>query len=98
MFVEMPEILRDKYQYFTEAKIDKLKNAGYRNEQFSLLKKRSRIMYPTISFQIPGLVLSGLIIFFHPCLDIRLINPLIFFFDERKFFSRKRTGGSNGEG
>ena len=35
-FVEMPEILRDKYQYFTEAKIDKLKNAGYRNEQFSL--------------------------------------------------------------
>ena len=35
-FVEMPEILRDKYQYFTEAKIDKLRNAGYRNEQFSL--------------------------------------------------------------
>ena len=35
-FVEMPEILRDKYQYFTEAKIDKLRNAGYRNEQFFL--------------------------------------------------------------
>ena len=35
-FVEMPEILRDKYQYFTEAKINKLRNAGYRNEQFSL--------------------------------------------------------------
>ena len=35
-FVEMPEILRDKYQYFTEAKITKLVSAGYRNEFFSL--------------------------------------------------------------
>jgi ADP-L-glycero-D-manno-heptose 6-epimerase len=35
-FVEMPEILRDKYQYFTEAKITKLVSAGYRNELFSL--------------------------------------------------------------
>ena len=35
-FVEMPEILRDKYQYFTEAKIDKLLQAGYPNELFSL--------------------------------------------------------------
>jgi ADP-L-glycero-D-manno-heptose 6-epimerase len=35
-FIEMPEILRDKYQYFTEAKIDKLRHAGYRNELFAL--------------------------------------------------------------
>ncbi len=35
-FVEMPEILRDKYQYFTEAKIGKLKSAGYPNSLFSL--------------------------------------------------------------
>lgn len=35
-FVEMPEILRDKYQYFTEAKIEKLREAGYSNALFSL--------------------------------------------------------------
>lgn len=35
-FIEMPEILRDKYQYFTEAKIDKLRHAGYINELFAL--------------------------------------------------------------
>ena len=35
-FVEMPEILRDKYQYFTEANIDKLRAVGYQNELFSL--------------------------------------------------------------
>jgi ADP-L-glycero-D-manno-heptose 6-epimerase len=35
-FIEMPEILRDKYQYFTEAKIDKLRHAGYTNEFFAL--------------------------------------------------------------
>ncbi len=35
-FVEMPEILRDKYQYFTEANIDKLRTVGYQNELFSL--------------------------------------------------------------
>ena len=35
-FVEMPEILRDKYQYFTEAKIEKLRELGYGNELFSL--------------------------------------------------------------
>ena len=35
-FVEMPEILRDKYQYFTEANIQKIRTAGYRNELFGL--------------------------------------------------------------
>ena len=35
-FVEMPEILRDKYQYFTEAKTAKLRKVGYRNELFAL--------------------------------------------------------------
>ena len=28
-YIEMPEAIRDKYQYFTEAKIDKLRSAGY---------------------------------------------------------------------
>ena len=28
-FVETPEDIRDKYQYFTEAKMDKIKDAGY---------------------------------------------------------------------
>ena len=32
----MPEILRDKYQYFIEAKIEKLRHAGYKNELFGL--------------------------------------------------------------
>ncbi len=35
-FIEMPEILRDKYQYFTEAKIAKLRTAGYSKQLFSL--------------------------------------------------------------
>lgn len=35
-FVEMPEILRDKYQYFTQAKIEKLRAHGYKNNLFSL--------------------------------------------------------------
>jgi ADP-L-glycero-D-manno-heptose 6-epimerase len=35
-FVEMPEILRDKYQYFTEARIEKLRQAGFSNSLFSL--------------------------------------------------------------
>ncbi len=28
-YIDMPEEIREKYQYFTEAKMDKLKNAGY---------------------------------------------------------------------
>ncbi len=28
-FVDTPEDIRDKYQYFTEAKMDKLLNIGY---------------------------------------------------------------------
>jgi len=35
-FVDMPEILRDKYQYFTEATIEKLRACGYRDNLFSL--------------------------------------------------------------
>ena len=35
-FIEMPETLRPKYQYFTEAKMDKLREAGYREEFYSL--------------------------------------------------------------
>ena len=35
-FVDMPETIRDKYQYFTEATIDKLRTCGYADELFSL--------------------------------------------------------------
>ena len=35
-FIEMPDALREKYQYFTEAKMDKLREAGYREEFYSL--------------------------------------------------------------
>ncbi|MBK8943879.1 MAG: ADP-glyceromanno-heptose 6-epimerase [Ignavibacteriae bacterium] len=34
--IDMPEILRGKYQYFTEAKIEKIRNAGFKNEITSL--------------------------------------------------------------
>jgi ADP-L-glycero-D-manno-heptose 6-epimerase len=37
-YIDMPEDIRDKYQYFTEAKMEKLKNAGYPNEFYSLEK------------------------------------------------------------
>lgn len=37
-FIDMPEDIRDKYQYFTEAAMDKLKAAGYSNEFYSLEK------------------------------------------------------------
>lgn len=35
-YIDMPSNLKGKYQYFTEAKIDKLKKAGYDKEFFSL--------------------------------------------------------------
>lgn len=35
-YIEMPEHLKKKYQYFTEAKIDRLRDAGYREQFFSL--------------------------------------------------------------
>ena len=35
-FIDMPEDIRDKYQYFTEANMRKLRNAGYTNFFFSL--------------------------------------------------------------
>jgi ADP-L-glycero-D-manno-heptose 6-epimerase len=37
-FIEMPEDIRDKYQYFTEARMDKLRKAGYSNTFYSLEK------------------------------------------------------------
>jgi ADP-L-glycero-D-manno-heptose 6-epimerase len=36
-YIDMPEILREKYQYYTEAKMDKLRKAGYHG-QFSSLE------------------------------------------------------------
>ena len=35
-FTPMPEDLRGKYQYFTEAKMSKLKENGYKEEFYSL--------------------------------------------------------------
>ena len=35
-FIDTPLDIRDKYQYFTEAKMDKLRNAGYLNPFYSL--------------------------------------------------------------
>ncbi len=36
VFIDMPEDIRDKYQYFTEANMQKLRNAGYARPFFSL--------------------------------------------------------------
>lgn len=35
-FIDMPEDIRDKYQYFTEANMQKLKNAGYTDPFYTL--------------------------------------------------------------
>ena len=35
-FIDTPEDIRDKYQYFTEAKMDKLKNIGYNKDFYTL--------------------------------------------------------------
>jgi ADP-L-glycero-D-manno-heptose 6-epimerase len=35
-FIEMPNSIRDKYQYFTEANIDRLKATGYRELKYDL--------------------------------------------------------------
>ena len=37
-YIDMPEDIRDKYQYFTEATMEKLKAAGYDREFYSLEK------------------------------------------------------------
>ncbi|MCZ2223743.1 MAG: ADP-glyceromanno-heptose 6-epimerase [Chitinophagales bacterium] len=37
-YIDMPEDIRDKYQYFTEANMQKLYDAGYHNEFYSLEK------------------------------------------------------------
>ena len=38
VFIDTPEDIRDKYQYFTEAKMDKLISTGY-NEKFYTLEE-----------------------------------------------------------
>ena len=35
-FVEMPEHLKGRYQYFTEAKMEKLRKVGYSDNFFTL--------------------------------------------------------------
>jgi len=36
IFIDMPLDIRDKYQYFTEANMSKLRNAGYTESFYSL--------------------------------------------------------------
>lgn len=36
LYIDMPEDIRDKYQYFTEANMQKLRDAGYSKEFYSL--------------------------------------------------------------
>jgi len=36
VYIDMPEEIRDRYQYFTEAKMDKLRRAGYDRPFYSL--------------------------------------------------------------
>ncbi len=36
LFIDMPEDIRDKYQYFTEANMQKLRGAGYQDKFYSL--------------------------------------------------------------
>jgi ADP-L-glycero-D-manno-heptose 6-epimerase len=35
-FIEMPEVIREKYQYFTQANIEKIKATGYQGPRFTL--------------------------------------------------------------
>jgi len=35
-FIDTPEDIRDKYQYFTEARMDKLRSAGYDPDFYTL--------------------------------------------------------------
>jgi ADP-L-glycero-D-manno-heptose 6-epimerase len=35
-FIEMPEAIRPNYQYFTEAKIDKLLSLGFKGPRYTL--------------------------------------------------------------
>src|SRR5690625_1949124 len=36
IYIDTPQDIRDKYQYFTEAEMEKLKNAGYKEKFYSL--------------------------------------------------------------
>jgi ADP-L-glycero-D-manno-heptose 6-epimerase len=35
-YIDTPEVIRDKYQYFTEAKMDRLRAAGYSQPFWSM--------------------------------------------------------------
>jgi ADP-L-glycero-D-manno-heptose 6-epimerase len=50
-FIDTPEDIRDKYQYFTEARMDKLRNAGYTTEFTDL---ESGVDEYITSYLIPG--------------------------------------------
>ena len=48
-FIDMPEILRDKYQYYTQADISKLKKAGFKTGPASIEEGRQGI-YSRLSY------------------------------------------------
>ncbi|MDX1371467.1 MAG: hypothetical protein R3321_03315, partial [Nitrososphaeraceae archaeon] len=54
-YIDLPQHLADKYQYFTEAKIEKLRGAGYKNNIASLEEgvsdyiKNYLLKYPHLS-------------------------------------------------
>ena len=54
-FIDMPENLVNQYQYFSEAKIDKIRNAGYKNEIMNL---EDAVNNYVKNYLIPGKYLS----------------------------------------
>jgi ADP-L-glycero-D-manno-heptose 6-epimerase len=54
-FIEMPINIRDKYQYFTEANIGKLKATGYPDLKFNL---ESAVQDYVVNYLLPGLRLG----------------------------------------
>ena len=55
-FIDMPEILRDKYQYFTQADITKIRTAGYKSQITSL---EDAVKDYVRNYLIPSLYLSA---------------------------------------
>lgn len=52
-FVEMPDVLRTRYQYYTEASIQKLRDAGYREPATSLEDGVSRYVKDFLTPDVP---------------------------------------------
>ena len=55
-FIEMPDSIKNQYQYFTEAKMDKLKNAGYKKGCMTL---NESVRDYVVNYLLPGKHLSS---------------------------------------